>query len=162
MGFASSEGSTAPQQAYPKIHHKGGKGMQVHEIMSTDLEVVDRNDNLQAVEERMATKQLRHLAVLEQGEVVGMVTQRDLFKAAMSSTMGYGEKAQKAYLQSVRVKEIMVYPVVTVSPDTSVAAAADLIINKGIGCLPVVDDTKLVGMVTKTDLLRYLRTLSAA
>lgn len=136
--------------------------MQVHEIMSTDIEVVDRNDNLQTVEERMATKQLRHLPVLEQGEVVGMVTQRDLFKAAMSSAMGYGEKARKAYLQSVRAKEIMVYPVVTVSPDTSVAVAADIIINTGIGCLSVVDATKLIGMVTKTDLLRYLRTLSAA
>jgi len=130
--------------------------------MSTDLEVVDRNDNLQTVEERMATKQLRHLPVLEQGEVVGMVTQRDLFKAAMSSAMGYGEKAQKAYLQSVRVKEIMTYPVVTISPETSVATAADMILTKGIGCLPVVDGTTLVGMVTKTDLLRCLRTLDAA
>jgi CBS-domain-containing membrane protein len=95
-------------------------------------EVVDRNDNLQTVEERMATKQLRYLPVLEQGEVVGIVTQRDLFKAAMSSAMGYGEKAQKAYLQSVRVKEIMVYPVVTISPDTSGAVAADIIINTSI------------------------------
>ena len=136
--------------------------MQVREIMSTDIEVVDRNDNLLTVEERMATKQLRHLPVLEQGEVAGMVTQRDLFKAAMSSTMGYGEKVQKAYLQSVRVKEIMVYPVVTVAPDTSVAAAAAMIINKGIGCLPVIEGTKLVGMVTKTDLLRCLGTLDAA
>jgi CBS domain-containing protein len=136
--------------------------MQVREIMSTDIEVVDRNDNLRSVEERMATRQLRHLPVLEQGEVVGMVTQRDLFKAAMSSTMGYGEKAQQAYLQSVRVKEIMVYPVVTVSPDTSVAAAADMIITRGIGCLPVLEGTQLVGMVTKTDLLRCLRTLEAA
>jgi CBS domain-containing protein len=135
--------------------------MQVREIMSTDIEVVDRNDNLRTVEERMAAKRLRHLPVLEQGEVVGMVTQRDLFKAAMSSAMGYGEKAQRAYLQSVYVKEIMVYPVVTVAPDTSVAAAADMIINKGIGCLPVVEGTKLVGMVTKTDLLRCLRTLDA-
>ena len=135
--------------------------MQVREIMSTDIEVVDRNDDLRSVEERMAAKQLRHLPVLEQGEIVGMVTQRDLFKAAMSSAMGYGEKAQRAYLQSVRVKEIMVYPVVTVAPDTSVAAAADMIINKGIGCLPVVEGTKLVGMVTKTDLLRCLRTLDA-
>jgi CBS domain-containing protein len=136
--------------------------MQVREIMSTDIEVVDRNDNLRTVEERMATKQLRHLPVLEQGEIVGMVTQRDLFKAAMSSAMGYGEKAQRAYLQSVCVKEIMVYPVVTVSPDTSVAAAADMIINKGIGCLPVIEGTKLIGMVTKTDLLRCLGTLDAA
>lgn len=136
--------------------------MQVREIMSTAIEVVDRNDNLVTVEERMATKQLRHLPVLEQGEIVGIVTQRDLFKAAMSSAMGYGEKAQRAYLQSVRVKEIMVYPVVTVAPDTSVAVAVDMIINKGIGCLPVVEDTKLVGMVTKTDLLRCLRTLDTA
>jgi CBS domain-containing protein len=136
--------------------------MQVQEIMSTAIEVVDRNDTLRTVEERMATKQLRHLPVLEQGEVVGVVTQRDLFKAAMSSTMGYGAKAHEAYLQSVRVKEIMVYPVVTVTPDTSVAAAADLTITKGIGCLPVVDGTQLVGIVTKTDLLRCLRRLDAA
>jgi CBS domain-containing protein len=136
--------------------------MQVREIMSKDIEVVDRNDNLRTVEERMATKQLRHLPVLEQGEVVGIVTQRDLFKATMSSAMGYGEKAQQAYLQSVRVKEIMVYPVVTVAPDTSVVAAADMMMNRGIGCLPVVEDHQLIGIVTKTDLLRYLRALDAA
>jgi CBS domain-containing protein len=136
--------------------------MQVREIMSKDIEVVDRNDNLRTVEERMATKQLRHLPVLEQGEVVGIVTQRDLFKATMSSTMGYGEKAQQAYLQSVRVKEIMIYPVVTITQDTSVAAAAEMMINKGIGCLPVVDDHQLIGIVTKTDLLRCLRALDAA
>jgi CBS domain-containing protein len=161
-GFAPGEGKTVAQQTYPKTHNKEGEGMQVREMMSTAIEVVDRNDHLQTVEERMAAKQLRHLPVLEQGEIVGMVTQRDLFKGAMSSTMGYGEKAQQAYLQSVRVKEIMVYPVVTVAPDISVAAAADMIINKGIGCLPVIEGTKLVGMVTKTDLLRCLRTLVAA
>jgi CBS domain-containing protein len=136
--------------------------MQVREMMSKDIEVVDRNDNLRTVEERMATKQLRHLPVLEQGEVVGIVTQRDLFKATMSSTMGYGEKAQQAYLRSVRVKEIMTYPVVTISPDTSITAAAEMIITKGIGCLPVVDGTTLVGMITKTDLLRCLTALDAA
>lgn len=136
--------------------------MQVREIMSTAVEVIGRNDNLQTVEERMAAQQLRHLPVLEEGEVVGMVTQRDLFKATMSSAMRYGEKAQKSYLQSVRVKEVMVYPVVTITPDASVAAAADLIIAKGIGCLPVLEGTTLVGVVTKTDLLRYLSRLEAA
>jgi CBS domain-containing protein len=136
--------------------------MHVREIMATDIEVVDRNDNLLTVEERMATKQLRHLPVLEQGDIVGMVTQRDLFKAAMSSAMGYGEKAQQAYLRSVRVKEIMTYPVVTISPDTSIAAAAEMLITKGIGCLPVVDGSRLVGMITKTDLLRCLKMLEAA
>src|SRR5207247_5564490 len=117
-----------------------------HDVKSSEIDVVARNDHLRLVEERMATKHLRHLPVLEQGEVVGIVTQRDLFKAAMSSAMGYGEKAQQAYLQSVRVKEIMTYPVVTVSPDTSVAAAAEMMINKSLGCLPVVDDRQLIGI----------------
>ena len=134
--------------------------MQVREMMSTDVEVVERNDHLRLVEERMAARQLRHLPVVEQGALVGLVTQRDIFKAAMSSVMGYGEKAQKAFLQSVRVKEIMVYPVITVTPETSVAEAADMMTQRGIGCLPVVEGEKLVGIVTKTDLLRCLRTMS--
>lgn len=134
--------------------------MQVKDIMSTAVEVVGRNDDLSQVEELMATKKLRHVPVLDQDELVAIVSQRDLFKAMMSSTMGYGEKAQKAYLQSVRVKEIMTYPVVTVAPDTAVSEAADVMMQKGIGCLPVVEGTRLVGVVTKTDLLRCLRSLS--
>ena len=135
--------------------------MQVKEMMSTAVQVVGRNDDLGKVEELMAIRRLRHVPVLEDGEIVGLVSQRDLFKAMMSSTMGYGEKAQKAYLHSVRVKEIMSDPVTIVAPDTSVSEAAELMLQKGIGCLPVVDGTALVGIVTKTDLLRYLGSLSA-
>jgi CBS domain-containing protein len=134
--------------------------MQVREMMSTAVEVVGRNDDLSMVEELMTAKKLRHVPVVEDGEVVAIISQRDLFKAMMSSTMGYGEKAQKAYLHNVRVKEVMTYPAITVAPDTSVGAAAELMLQKGIGCLPVVDGTRLVGIVTKTDLLRYLRSLS--
>lgn len=131
--------------------------MVVREIMSTDVEVMDRNDNLRLVTERMAAKHIRHVPIVDQGEVVGLVTQRDLFKAAQSSTMGYGEKAQQAYLQSVRVKEIMVYPVKTITPEAPIAAAAEMMITQGIGCLPVLDNGTLVGILTKTDLLRCLR-----
>ncbi len=60
----------------------------------------------------------------------------------------------------VRVKEIMVYPVITVTPETPVAEAVDILMQRGIGCLPVVEMGKLVGLVTKTDLLRCLRTMS--
>jgi len=135
--------------------------MQVKEMMSTEVVVVGRNDDLSQVEDLMVSKKLRHVPVVENGELVAIVSQRDLFKAMMSSTMGYGDKAQKAYLHSVRVKEVMTYPVVTVTPDTSVGEAADLMVHKGIGCLPVVEGTQLVGVVTKTDLLRCLHSLSA-
>lgn len=135
--------------------------MLVKDVMSTEVTVVDRNDDLSQVEDLMVAKKLRHVPVVENGELVAIVSQRDLFKAMMSSTMGYGEKAQKAYLHSVRVKEIMTDPVVTVAPDTGVGEAAALMLNKGIGCLPVLDGTQLVGIVTKTDLLRYVHSLSA-
>jgi len=135
--------------------------MNVREIMSTNITVVDRNDDLLSVENLMNTQHLRHVPVIEDGDVVGIISQRDLFKATMSSAMGFGEKAQQGFLHSVRVKAIMVYPVVTVSPETTVEAAIDLILQRGIGCLPVVEDGQLVGLVTKTDLLRHLQTLSA-
>ena len=135
--------------------------MQVKDVMSTEVTVVERNDDLSQVEDLMVAKKLRHVPVLENGEVVAIVSQRDLFKAMMSSTMGYGEKAHKAYLHSVRVKEMMTYPVVTVAPDTAIGEAAALMLDKGIGCLPVLDGTRLVGIVTKTDLLRYVHSLSA-
>ncbi len=93
---------------------------------------------------------------------MGLVTQRDLFKATMSSAMGYGEKTQQTFLQTVFVKEIMVSPVTTVTPETSVAEAAAMMIQRGIGCLPVVERAQLVGIVTKTDLLRCLRIMSTA
>jgi acetoin utilization protein AcuB len=129
--------------------------------MSTNITVVDRNDDLLSVENLMNTRHLRHLPVMEDGDVVGIISQRDLFKATMSSAMGFGEKAQQGFLHSVRVKAIMVYPVVTVAPETTVDAAIELILQKGIGCLPVVENGQLVGLVTKTDLLRHLQTLSA-
>jgi len=135
--------------------------MQVKDIMSTDVEVVERNDDLSQIEALMVAKKLRHVPVLENGELVAIVSQRDLFKAMLSSAMRYGEKIQKAYLHSVRVQKIMTYPVVTVAPDTSVGEAADLMLHKGIGCLPVVEGTQLVGVVTKTDLLRCLHSLSS-
>jgi CBS domain-containing protein len=134
--------------------------MQVKELMSTEITTVGRNDDLLSLEQTMASKKIRHFPVVEDRELVGIVTQRDVFKAAMSSAMGYGQKAQDAYLHKVLVKEIMVYPVITVTPTTTLQEATDLILERGIGCLPVVDKGTLVGMVTKTDLLRCLRQMA--
>jgi CBS domain-containing protein len=134
--------------------------MQVKDLMSTEITTVGRNDDLLRLEQIMANKKIRHFPVVEDGELVGIVTQRDIFRAAMSSAMGYGQKAQEAYLHKVLVKEIMVYPVTTVTPTTTLQEASDLLLDRGIGCLPVIDKGTLVGMVTKTDLLRCLRQMA--
>jgi CBS domain-containing protein len=135
--------------------------MFVNDLMSREIVTIGRNDDLRMVDDLMAERHIRHIPVLEDHDLVGIVSQRDLFKACMSSTMGYGQKGQRAFLHTVWVKEIMTYPVTTVSPDTPVSEAADLMVAKGIGCLPVIEGGALVGIVTKTDLLRYLRDLSS-
>jgi len=136
--------------------------MQVSELMATDVVTVDRNDDLRLVDDIMAERHIRHIPVVEDGAVVGLVSQRDVFKARMSSTMGYGELGQRTFLHTIAVKEIMAHPVFTVAPDTTVNEAVDLIIDKGIGCLPVVRNQQLVGIVTKTNLLQHLRTISSS
>ena len=69
--------------------------------------------------------------------------------------MQYGEKAQRAFLESVAVKEIMVDPI-SIGPDATVQDAARLMMKHKIGCLPVLEDDRLVGIVTETDMLQVV------
>jgi CBS domain-containing protein len=136
--------------------------MYVKDLMATNVVTIGRNDDLRLADDIMTAHRIRHIPVLEDGKIVGVITQRDVFKARMSSTMGYGEKGQQAFLHTVPVKEIMAHPVVTVTPEMPVTEAVDLILTHGIGCLPVVQDERLIGIVTKTNLLQRLRTLDSA
>jgi CBS domain-containing protein len=103
----------------------------------------------------MALKRIRHLPVLDEGRVVGVVSQRDLFRSALATALGYGEKAQKTLLRTIRVKEVMSEPAITVSPEASAKEAIHLMLEHKIGCLPVIEGRTLLGIVTETDILRY-------
>lgn len=130
--------------------------MKVKEIMATEVQPLDRNDTLLVAQDLMTMKRIRHLPVLEGGKVVGVVSQRDLFRAGLASTMGFGKKAQEAYLKSVFVKEAMTGEVFTIGPDADVREAARVMFERKIGCLPVVEDGKLVGLVSESDLVRIV------
>jgi CBS domain-containing protein len=71
------------------------------------------------------------------------------------------EKSRAELLNAVMIKEIMQRRVVTVEPDTPVREAARLMADRKIGCLPVISDGNLVGLVTTTDILRYVESLEA-
>jgi CBS domain-containing protein len=87
---------------------------------------------------------------------VGVVSQRDLFRSVLASVFGYGEKARANLLKTIRVKEVMSEPAVTTPPDTLLPEAARVMVDRKIGCLPVVESGELVGVVTETDLLRQI------
>ena len=128
----------------------------VRDIMTTEVTTLGRNDSLQLAKDIMTLGRVRHFPVMDDGKVVGVVSQRDLYKASLGSVMKYGEKAQRAFLEGLAVKEVMSDPVITIAPHASVKEAARLMIDKKIGCLPVLEGTQLVGIVTETDMLKLV------
>jgi CBS domain-containing protein len=134
------------------------KSSKVKDLMTPAPRVLHRNDTLTLADELMRAEQFRHLPVLDEYEkLCGIVSQRDIFRGALIRALGYGERAEAKLLESVKVKEAMTREPVTIGPEDTVATAAARMIDKKIGCLPVVvEDGTLVGMLTETDLLRAL------
>ena len=127
----------------------------VRDIMSAEVTTLGRNDTLLLAKDIMNLGRIRHFPVVEDDELVGVVSQRDLYRASLGTVMQYGEKAQRAFLESVAVKEVMVDPI-SIRPDATVGDAARLMMEHKIGCLPVLENDRLVGIVTETDMLQVV------
>jgi CBS domain-containing protein len=100
----------------------------------------------------MRLGRIRHLPVLDDEEqLVGILSQRDMFRSALARVLGYGEHGRRKVLDMLAVKEVMATDVVTTSPDTPVAEAARVMLERKIGALPVMENGKLVGIITESD-----------
>jgi acetoin utilization protein AcuB len=111
---------------------------------------------------RMArTNGIRHLPVLEDERVVGIVTERDLRLAAPPLWSEHRDELLQA-LETKKVGEIMARRVITAGPDMPVEEAAKVLWENRIGCLPIIENETLVGILTETDLLRALVELFGA
>ena len=131
--------------------------LKVRDVMSREVRTVTRNDQLGVADKLMKDERIRHLPVIdESGDVCAVVSQRDLFRGALLRSLGYGSRADETLLRQVVVKEAMSAELFTTTPDTPVAEAARVMIERGIGCLPVLDGGKLVGIVTETDFVRLI------
>ena len=104
----------------------------------------------------MRLGRIRHLPVLSGDRLVGIVSQRDLFRAAISSLLQLGGDAERKWLAGIPVKAVMTPRVFTIAPSVSLRSAVRIMIDKRIGCLPVVEDGKLVGLLSESDCLLHL------
>jgi CBS domain-containing membrane protein len=129
------------------------KELKVRDVMTADPTTLKRNDKLTLAEDIMTLGRVRHLPVVDDDDqtVVGIVTQRDLFRDALAQALGYGKHAQRKLLDTLSVKDVMATEVVTSSPDASLVEAAKILTERKIGCLPVVENGKLVGILTEGD-----------
>ncbi len=129
--------------------------IKVKEIMSPDPVVLTVNDELSLASDIMNLGRIRHLPVVEGSRLVGILSQRDLFRASLASVLDKDYDKNREHLKSIKIKEIMVKDVISITPETSLEKAGKILLRQKIGCLPVVDDDRLVGLVTETDLLTF-------
>ena len=124
----------------------------VRELMTTEVVTLNRNDRLSVAEDIMSLGRIRHMPVLdEDGSVVGVMSQRDLLQGALTSVLGYGSTGRKKLMATVLVKEVMTTDPTVVAPDTPLVEAARIMSKHKLGCLPVLDGSVLVGILTEGD-----------
>ena len=131
--------------------------MRVWQLMSGDVTTLEADATLDLADDLMRLKRIRHLPVVRDGALVGLVSQRDLFRAGLSSVLRMRRAADQGWLEKIPVREVMVTDLVTVDPDTDVEEAVGHLLHHKIGCLPVVAGGKLLGLLSETDCLRYLQ-----
>ncbi len=130
--------------------------MYVEQIMTKDVLTVQPDTRLAKIADLMRKNSVRHIPVIDaQGAVLGIVSHRDVQRAQPSviTTLDRGEVTY--LLDKVSAADIMHKKVTTCSPRTLVEEAGRLMRPAKIGCLPVVDGGKLVGIITNVDLLDF-------
>jgi len=138
---------------------KNGKEGVVSEIMMGSPVTLKPEDTLDLASDVISLGRIRHIPVLEDGRLVGLLSERDLMGATATTIFGLKQKSKSALLKTVLIKVVMKKKVITVAPNTKIKDAAHLMAEKKIGCVPVVSNETLVGLVTTTDILRYVEEL---
>lgn len=131
----------------------------VREIMTTDVVTLSLNDTLRMADDMMALASLRYFPVLEARKVVGVVSWLDLIRASLASAVTRGEQPLREALGTVAIRDVTMAPPISISPNRTIREAARLMVDKQIDCLLVIEEDSLVGLATRTDLLREMAKL---
>lgn len=117
--------------------------MRVRDFMTNHVETISAGESAENAVQRMWLKRMHHLVATRGDEVVGVVSARDL------DSLGPPGQARI-------VEDVMTSPAVTATPGMTLRRAANLLRGRTIGCLPVMEHGRLVGIVTTTDLLELI------
>jgi acetoin utilization protein AcuB len=130
--------------------------LRVNDLMSDTLEVVSPDAHLHDVLTKMNQAGYRHLPVVANDMLVGIITDRDIRLAINSPVIGEEvDLTRESVLDEVRVDDCMTPDPQCVSSDTPLHEVADLLSLNKFGAMPVVDDGKLVGMISYIDFLKH-------
>ena len=133
--------------------------MKIRQLMSDGIVTIQDTGNCHEAVEKMVRHRVRHLPVVtRQGTLCGIVTDRDLrhYLFEPGTFKKVGTVSVETLLKSMPVSRVMSAPVITVEADASLEGAAELMLERKLGSLPVMEHGRPVGIVTETDLLRRI------
>ena len=130
--------------------------IRVADWMTEEVLAVEVFDSLNTARQLMAKHRINQLPVLDNDVLVGIVTDRDIRDAYPTSMLIDHAKEIDRFAESYTVEEAMSHNVITVRPETPLATAVSLLRRHRIGALPVLKKNKLVGIVTRSDILDFV------
>jgi acetoin utilization protein AcuB len=130
--------------------------MRIRDVMIKNPITIDSDTYVLDAQKIMKENNIRRLPIVDKGKLVGIVTQHDLLAASPSSATSLSVHELNYLLSKMKVKEVMHKNPVTFSPDTPFEEALKVGQEKKIGSFPVVDNGKLVGIATESDIVRFL------
>ncbi len=129
----------------------------VSSIMSKDLITVSYKDDLERAEHLFKTHKIRHIPVVKGDELKGMLSYTDLLRISFADAIGEDEMSIDSVVYNMfTIEQVMVKKVVSMPPTATIKEVAELLTQRDFHSIPIVDNKKLVGIVTTTDLLKFL------
>lgn len=135
----------------------------VGDLMTTKLFTLLESDTLYTAKQIMEMARVRHVPIVDSKDAfIGLITHRDMLAMAVSKLSDIDNTTQDELDAGTPLREIMRTDVATVTPETLLRDAAQMLLDHKYGCLPVTDNGKLVGIITEADFLRLTISLMDA
>jgi acetoin utilization protein AcuB len=122
--------------------------------MTPDPFTLTEEDRVKTAVQHLLSAGIRHVPILRDGALVGIVTDRDLRRALPSLEAGASPAKYQAFMERTTLRDIMTVDPVTCTPDTDIADAVEIFVERKLGAIPVVDGDELVAILTQIDVLR--------
>ncbi|MEC4116958.1 CBS domain-containing protein [Myroides phaeus] len=129
----------------------------VSSIMASDIVKLNITDSLTYAEGLFKKHKIRHLPVVSGNKLVGILSYTDLLKISLAETVGENDEIIDMTVYNMfTIEQVMVKDVITIQADENVREAAEILVDKDFRSLPVMEGDMLVGILTTTDLIKYL------
>ena len=129
----------------------------VSTIMTKKVVTLNHTDDLVTAEKMFKSHNIRHIPVVSGKDVLGLLSYTDLLRISFADAIEETEENVDTTVYNMfSIAQVMVKNVESVSSETTIKEVAEILSKKEFHALPIIDGTKLVGMVTTTDLIKYL------